>query len=1148
MTHRPDETPLGSRILEYLVARGPSKAIEIAKALGVDKTAVNQVLYGQMKGQVVQDSSYRWSPVSRPSSNPPATKAPPDRDGAPPAGPVHLPSPGPRATAPPALDPALAEPMQQLGRYYLDCLSQEGGDGVSVFADSAFDKRDYFELPALPLEEHAPDDADLDIRQFTSRGRARSQPLTFLLGMPVLVVERQAKSGRPCRKVEPLLLWSLPDDGRWRGEPEGLPSLNPAAVNSLAEGSGPEELHELTVELGLDDLDGEGPDLEGLLLRLHSLRPEWPWLEEPDVARKGPGPLLKDFRGQGILNRAVLVAVEAGGSRYTAGLREELGRLVGQPPGPGCCLGHWMAQALGHEWEAVEQSAKDEPLLEVLPLNLEQREAVRRGLSQPLTVITGPPGTGKSQVVTALLIHAAHQGQRVLFASKNHQAVDVVEARVNALSDAPVLLRLGGSGADRHQQLREYLGRLLSASPGPSERHRYEQTRRSLEEVQGQLSDLAREAEHLVQARNQVDSLEQKAEEARAVFGETRFRRFAEVDIEGLAACLMRLRQVAEAADRSRRRGLLRWFWPLLRGRRLEALNAEIRYLSPMADLGGLLDLPLPEGVTDDRAVADLVEALAPLEERLELARQARAYLLALAELGQARPLEELARQESLLRLSLQGASSAFWDAFMAIRPGLLDREQRRILSDYAAVLAMMADLQAGSSGDRKLWAQYYQLSQKAVGVLSCWAVTSLSARGRIPLTEGMFDLLVIDEASQCDIASALPLLYRARRAVIIGDPQQLRHISTLPRARDRRLQLQAGLQEDWISWSYSVRSLYDLAQSLTGPGDIVMLRDHHRSHPDIIDFSNKEFYEGRLRVATRLDRLELLDPQGPCVRWNHVSGRAIRPPEGGLFNREEAEAVVRELRRLVGERAYPGSLGVVTPFRAQANLIRELVVRDAPLERELIRRGFACDTAHRFQGDERDLMLFSPVLSEGGIDRALSFLANQPHLFNVAITRARAGLLVIGDRHAAERAIDRVKYLGRFARHIERRNPPPPDPFLREPGPEYPPVSNPHEVSDWERVLYRALYQAGLPTMPQYQVEKYRVDLALVRGERRLAIEVDGEAYHRAWDGELLRQDQLRNARLQELGWEVMRFWVYQVRDDLEGCVARVSQWAAKG
>ena len=57
--------------------------------------------------------------------------------------------------------------------------------------------------------------------------------------------------------------------------------------------------------------------------------------------------------------------------------------------------------------------------------------------------------------------------------------------------------------------------------------------------------------------------------------------------------------------------------------------------------------------------------------------------------------------------------------------------------------------------------------------------MTSLSARGRLPFEPGIFDLVVIDEASQCDIASALPLLYRARRAVIIGDPLQLKHVST---------------------------------------------------------------------------------------------------------------------------------------------------------------------------------------------------------------------------------------------------------------------------------------------------------------------------------------------------------------------------------
>ena len=56
--------------------------------------------------------------------------------------------------------------------------------------------------------------------------------------------------------------------------------------------------------------------------------------------------------------------------------------------------------------------------------------------------------------------------------------------------------------------------------------------------------------------------------------------------------------------------------------------------------------------------------------------------------------------------------------------------------------------------------------------------------------------------------------------------------------------------------------------------------------------------------------------------------------------------------------------------------------------------------------------------------------------------------------------------------------------------------------------------------------------------------VEVAGERYHRSWDGELLRRDQIRNERLMELGWDIMRFWVYQVRDELEGCVSRVRAW----
>jgi superfamily I DNA/RNA helicase len=80
-----------------------------------------------------------------------------------------------------------------------------------------------------------------------------------------------------------------------------------------------------------------------------------------------------------------------------------------------------------------------------MPLNLEQREAVQSALAAPITVITGPPGTGKSQVVSDILINAAWQGKRVLFASKNNKAVDVVETRINNLGPRPLLLRVGSN-------------------------------------------------------------------------------------------------------------------------------------------------------------------------------------------------------------------------------------------------------------------------------------------------------------------------------------------------------------------------------------------------------------------------------------------------------------------------------------------------------------------------------------------------------------------------------------------------------------------------------------------------------------------------------------------------------------------------------
>lgn len=102
-------------------------------------------------------------------------------------------------------------------------------------------------------------------------------------------------------------------------------------------------------------------------------------------------------------------------------------------------------------------------------------------------------------------------------------------------------------------------------------------------------------------------------------------------------------------------------------------------------------------------------------------------------------------------------------------------------------------------------------------------------------------------------------------------------------------------LTDGYLGWAYSTRSLFDLASSLCRSEDIVDLRDHHRSHADIINFSNEIFYEGRLRVATRYDNLRRPRPDEPVVRWIHVEGKTIRPKTGGAVNQEEARRVVNE-------------------------------------------------------------------------------------------------------------------------------------------------------------------------------------------------------------------------------------------------------------
>jgi len=779
-------------------------------------------------------------------------------------------------------------------------------------------------------------------------------------------------------------------------------------------------------------------------------------------------------------------------------------------------------------------------LLEVLPLNSEQRQAVRQALSNALTVITGPPGTGKSQVVTSILVNAAWQGKTVLFASKNNKAVDVVEARVNAIGPRPALLRLGTN--QYQSRLAQYLVSLLAATSTTDDQRHYGEYEAAHIELKQRSDVLDAELEDLVALRNDVDRLEQRAERLRHDLGEEAFRRVKAIDRGWLDQIAQSLQVAIDQADRSKQGFATRLVWPFLRHRRLARLGEVARVFREDSEE---IQLPVPEIEADIDSVSEWVQYGRQLLDRASELAGAQDYFQKLSVLTQVRSFEELSRQRKVLTEDLATNSENLWNTWLRLQPSRMTAQQRKLLGDYSSLLQMIVS--ANDQNQRlgsDVFRRYYKLFPQIASILPCWAVTSLSARGRVPFDPNFFDLLVIDEASQCDIASVLPLLYRARRVVVIGDPMQLRHISALSRQQDQQLLSKHGLLDDYPGWAYSVRSLFDVASSLCRGEDIVELRDHHRSHAHIIEFSNEAFYEGRLRVATNYDRLRCPNSDEPAVGWVNVRGKAVRPVTGGAVNEAESQAVVEQISRLLSQ-GYRGSIGVVSPFRAQANRIRDLVVQRDELSARLVDADFLCDVVHSFQGDERDVMFFSPVVSDDTPRGALWFLRKYPNLFNVAITRARAALVVVGDRTAALNCD--VDYLSRFVAYIESvrdREWNVPVAADTDLGPDYPTVSHPERVSQWEHVFYRALYREGIRPVPQYPVEKYVLDFAVLHGERRLNIEIDGERYHRDWDGELCRRDQIRNQRLMELGWDVMRFWVYQVRDEIAQCLARVHRW----
>ncbi len=396
---------------------------------------------------------------------------------------------------------------------------------------------------------------------------------------------------------------------------------------------------------------------------------------------------------------------------------------------------------------------------------------------------------------------------------------------------------------------------------------------------------------------------------------------------------------------------------------------------------------------------------------------------------------------------------------------GRLDRGARR------SAVALGAALQAGRNRRRELLAGLdgYGL----VRALPLWVGTVTDVEDLLPPTPGLFDLVILDEAAHIDQIRAAPVLARARRAMVVGDPRQLRFVSFVADVDVATTLERHGLGPVADRLDVRRTSAFDVA---AGAVPVTWLGAHYRSAPHLIEFSARRFYRDRLSLVTRHPRNERAD----LIEVVRVAGAVT---DG--VNQAEVDAVVDVVRALAGKGTT--DIGVITPFRSQVDALEAALLAAFPVE-EIERLGLRTGTVHGFQGSEADVVVVSLGLVDGDGAARHRFAAD-PNLFNVMVTRARRQMVVVTSLTSADGLV------GEYLAYASG-------------GPV--PRTDLSTVDGWAGALGAELGKAGVPVRAGYPVGEWWVDLCAGTGDGAVglicAVHPDGVAAHIERQETLLR------------------------------------------
>lgn len=565
---------------------------------------------------------------------------------------------------------------------------------------------------------------------------------------------------------------------------------------------------------------------------------------------------------------AVLLAERSKGSR---GVLHELKILSEQ-----ASLSPALEQMLGGDKASVVHKPSEPELIPGL-LSKPQLNALDNAAREPVSMISGPPGTGKSYTIGAMAIDRMLHGESVLIVSRSDQAINVVGEKL--LEDFGLTQGYVHTPDDNFlRSIKDYLESLLSQ--GIDTKADVREIRKELSKKRNLLTQLSSKFEKKLRATRWVSEKLVKAN------GHDNSQSF-------LAKILLLIEKWINPVSL--------WSYPdQLNKLQNDADRLSSQYLNAYR--------------TD--TLKDLLQV-----RRSEISKFLQA---------------------------LKARSSKV-------------QEERFSQTDFDAVL----------------------------DAFPIWLVNVNDLNRVLPLSNGMFDLVIFDEATQCDIATALPALFRAKRAVVVGDKKQLRHVSFVSRSEQQSLYEFCQLDSaTYPQYSYRDQSVLDLASDvIKSQSAVCMLDEYYRGKVDLISFSNKHFYSDRLKVM-RSRPGEIVESALSFIKLEGERNNSGR-------NKVEASCVVEKIQTHLNEykdALLKPSVGVLSPFREQAMFL-EKEIQKAFNDEDIQDFKIRVDTPYGFQGEERDLILLSMSIDPNS-GRAAAYL-NRDDMFNVAVTRAKERMYV---------------------------------------------------------------------------------------------------------------------------------------------------------